>query len=1035
MGNKYNFRKQFLLILFLFLIALESPKSQPAQWENIGPGGGGAFYVPQISPFNPNEMFFSSDMSGLYHTTDLGNYCSIVNFQYVTAGGVTRVSFTNDQNILYTINQHEFGNFPVKSTDKGASWSKLKSDPTDGGAWQIFASDEDFNKVIVTDYTNVYFSSDGGNNFKSIFSGNSGTWGSYIAGVLWSGNNIYICQPDGFLFSNNGGSSFSNVKPGGLGSGEFIISAAGAKSGNTVRFFAVTNASCYPGMTGAEHNDYKSVYSIDYGGASWIKKINGLPGTAHPFFCDMAKSNMNIAYVAGAEINGNGPGVYKTTDGGNSWSSVFILQNNQNIKTGWSGFGGDRNWSYGEYTLGFAVCRTNPDYMIITDLGFPHISTNGGAMWEQMYVNKADENPANQSITRGKAYRSIGVENTSCWNLCWSDSNNVFGSYTDIMGARTSDAGNSWSFDYTGHNDNTMYYCIKHPISGTLYAATSSVHDMYQSTYLTDNRIDGGRGKVLSSTDKGKTWTTNHDFVHPVIWLASDPNNPAKMYASVVHSSAGGIYKCDNINAGASSVWTKLASPPRTQGHPYNIHVLKDGSLVCTYSGRMTNDRKSFLASSGVFYSTNDGTTWIDRSDANMQYWTKDIVIDPNDASQNTWYVGVFSGWGGGANNKGGLYMTTNRGQLWTKILSKERVESCTINPANKDEMYVSTEYEGLYVCKNLSSGTPAFNLVQSYPFKHPMRMFFNPYDNNELYISSFGYGIVRGQMVTVNPPEKVILSLPANNAIEIDTNVTLLWQSLGAKVGYILQISEYADFSVNAWDLKGIVANSKSFSLKPLTYYYWRVQGENIGGAGPWSDVWQFRTKQGNNAPGIVTLISPLDDSKAMYESIVHFIWKSVPNATKYNFQISTVNDFNALDKDTVINDTTIDMFIKYKGGTQTTYFWRVRAGNSVWGNFSKTSYFLIEVPQGVEEDDGEFTLSPNPASDYIENYLDNHTLKGVVGEVRIYDVLGVEVINSTLTPALSLKGEGVRINVSHLSPGVYFVRIGDVVRKFVKY
>ena len=30
-----------------------------------------------------------------------------------------------------------------------------------------------------------------------------------------------------------------------------------------------------------------------------------------------------------------------------------------------------------------------------------------------------------------------------------------------------------------------------------------------------------------------------------------------------------------------------------------------------------------------------------------MYYWTKDIVIDPNDASQNTWYAGVFSGWGG----------------------------------------------------------------------------------------------------------------------------------------------------------------------------------------------------------------------------------------------------------------------------------------------------------------------------------------------------------------------------------------------------
>jgi hypothetical protein len=29
---------------------------------------------------------------------------------------------------------------------------------------------------------------------------------------------------------------------------------------------------------------------------------------------------------------------------------------------------------------------------------------------------------------------------------------------------------------------------------------------------------------------------------------------------------------------------------------------------------------------------------------------------------------------------------------------------------------------------------------------------------------------------------------------------------------------------------------------------------------------------------------------------------------------------------------------------------------------------------------------------------------------------------------------GEKVRIDVSHLSPGVYFVCVGDVVRKFAK-
>jgi len=45
---------------------------------------------------------------------------------------------------------------------------------------------------------------------------------------------------------------------------------------------------------------------------------------------------------------------------------------------------------------------------------------------------------------------------------------------------------------------------------------------------------------------------------------------------------------------------------------------------------------------------------------------------------------------------------------------------------------------------------------------------------------------------------------------------------------------------------------------------------------------------------------------------------------------------------------------------------------------------------------------------------------------------MLGIEV--QDLTPALSMNVEGVKIDVSHLPAGVYFIRIGDMVEKFVK-
>jgi len=49
-----------------------------------------------------------------------------------------------------------------------------------------------------------------------------------------------------------------------------------------------------------------------------------------------------------------------------------------------------------------------------------------------------------------------------------------------------------------------MYYCVKHPVSGVLYSGTSSIHDMLQSTHLTDASIDIGSGLVLFSSNQGR---------------------------------------------------------------------------------------------------------------------------------------------------------------------------------------------------------------------------------------------------------------------------------------------------------------------------------------------------------------------------------------------------------------------------------------------------------------------------------------------------------------------------------------------------
>jgi hypothetical protein len=147
-----------------------------------------------------------------------------------------------------------------------------------------------------------------------------------------------------------------------------------------------------------------------------------------------------------------------------------------------------------------------------------------------------------------------------------------------------------------------------------------------------------------------------------------------------------------------------------------------------------------------------------------MKYWTNDIVIDPNDASENTWYVSVSSGWGGAANALGGLYKTTNRGANWSKLTGTkfDRVTSITINPNNKNQAFLTTETDGLWQSNDINDNLPVWTLVESYPFRQPERVFFNPYNLNEMWVSSFGNGM------------KVGLLSPTSGVVSFDTNVEI---------------------------------------------------------------------------------------------------------------------------------------------------------------------------------------------------------------------------------------------------------------------
>lgn len=749
-------KMKFTLLSIAIILFLSTIYSQPLiNWQPRGVGGGGALFFPTINPANDNEFYVACDMSEMFHSTDFGNSYSQIPFTKLQAMNISTYEFTNNPNIAYSYYNDGNSGYAVKTTDGGNSWSQLSG--FDANLLPFNKIKTNYNnpsQVLLNYYGDITISNDGGNTFSLVrHAANMGA-GLIMGGVFFDGLNIYIGTNEGLLYSTNGGTSFSLMSTSGIPSGNVLWNFAGAKSGSTTRFVCVVAASgdVYNGLMPWDYWNFPTgIYTMDNANGTWVSKSSGINFTNDfVMYAGMAENDINTIYLGGSDASLSAPLVFKSADGGGSWNKIFQTTNNQNISTGWSGYQGDKNWSWGETCFGITVAPNNSNKVLFGDFGFVHLTSDGGTTWKQAYINNSDQHPMNFPTPKNQTYHSIGLENTTCWQVHWQNANIMLAAYSDIGLIRSTDGGTTWGFTYTGLSVNSTYRLIKTP-NGNLYAATSNIHDMYQSTRLADAQLDANdsQGKINFSTDDGATWNQIHFFNHPVFWLASDPNHPDTMYASVISSTAGGIFVCHDLHNGNSSTWTQLPAPPRTQGHPASIVVLNDGKVVCTFSGRRTGT--GFTNSSGCFIYNPATNSWTDVSDAGMYYWTKDVVVDPNDAAQNTWYVCVFSGWGGAPNGLGGLYKTTNRGTNWTKLTGTQfdRVTSITFSPTNANEIYLSTETQGLWWSNNINNSTPIFSLVNSYDFRQPERIFFNPSSPNEIWVSSFGNGMKMGNVVT----------------------------------------------------------------------------------------------------------------------------------------------------------------------------------------------------------------------------------------------------------------------------------------------
>ena len=90
-------------------------------------------------------------------------------------------------------------------------------------------------------------------------------------------------------------------------------------------------------------------------------------------------------------------------------------------------------------------------------------------------------------------------------------------------------------------------------------------------------------------------------------------------------------------------------------------------------------------------------------------------------------------------------------------------------------------------------------------------------------------------------------------------------------------------------------------------------------------------------------------------------------------------------------------------------------------------TSPLNSSIPGDFNSQD--YIISPNPASDFIEITVGAGSKPALTNDVKIFDVFGQNVLSVGAILELPL-----RVDVSCLPPGIYVVRIGDTVTKFIK-
>jgi hypothetical protein len=277
---------------------------------------------------------------------------------------------------------------------------------------------------------------------------------------------------------------------------------------------------------------------------------------------------------------------------------------------------------------------------------------------------------------------------------------------------------------------------------------------------------------------------------------------------------------------------------------------------------------------------------------------------------------------------------------------------------------------------------------------------------------------ITSNPQTLVEPPDKL------NNA---PLGIKFIWNSNNSYAR--LLIDTLQDFSTA--DIVVLQDTTLYYSsLVRNKQYFWKVIGITCDEVE--SEVRSFTTA--NIAlPSKPELLSPTKNEMNIDPVNPSFQWSKCDNTDYYWLYIShTYNyvEFEALDSIPATESAVITHQITDTLKPSSLAFWKIEAHNNYGKTVSESWVFNTKKIASVEENKNQISISPNPAKDYIEITYPLSS-GGHALELWIFDIFGTKVQNNC---QLSILNSQLKISVSHLAPGIYFIKIGDYIQRFVK-